>query len=401
MPVLHGQVHQSVEIPAQPTWVGGEGEVFKTIRPAGYVVKRPKGQESLVKARILKSWLPKPAHAVISEDELSETPGGPPVAFLLPFVTGVILFVLTYPDARARAGITVTSWHLRRAARNLAVALADVHRAGLLVGDLNHMNVLVTHDDPADPCKVKFIDSDSFQFGATDRATGCYRVYRTGVGVPEFLAPELQGLNLRDVDRTAETDRFALAVMVWMLLFDGAHPFSVRSVSGGPIPSLEDCIRAGHSNVTPGWPSDPDLAPVVTRPEIDRLPPAIRYLFTEAFVSGHAAPGKRPTAAAFAVAFADWERADPMLPTTHAPTPPAHVPANPAHQPSAQHGRGVIAAVVGCVFCLLLGLVLIGSAAKGPKPAVPPATAPKPAEGKNGRFDDAPALWREAAKEGK
>lgn len=400
MPVLHGQVHQSVEIPAQPTWVGGEGEVFKTIRPAGYVVKRPKGQESLVKARILKGWQPKPTHAAISEDELSDTPGGPPVAFLLPFVSGVILFVLTYPDARARAGITVTFWHLRRAARNLALALADVHRAGLLVGDLNLMNVLVTHDDPADPCRVKFIDTDSFQFGATDRATGCYRVYRTGVGVPEFLAAELQGLNLRDVDRTSESDRFALAVMAWMLLYDGAHPFAVRSVSGGPVPSVEDCIRDGRSNVSPGWPTNPDHEPVVTRAEFDALPAAVRSLFVRAFVDGHTVPPMRPTAAEWGAALSAWEQSDPMLPATNAPTPPALVPASPARQP-APPPIGAVIAVVGCALCLLLGLLLVGGAGKEPKPAPPPATAPQPAGGKNGRFDDAPALWREAAGEGK
>lgn len=399
MPVWHGQVHKAVEVPAQPTWVGGEGEVFRTVSPPGFVAKRPRNQESLMKARVLRRWVPKPAHAALPEDELSETPGGPAVAILLRLIAGVILFVLTYPVARARAGITVTFWHLRRAARNLAIALADVHRSGLIVGDMNLMNVLVAHDDPADPCKLTFIDSDSFQFGATDPATGCYRVFKTGVGVPEHLAPELQGRNLREVDRTAETDRFALAVMVWQLLFDGVHPFAVRSVSGGPIPAVEDCIRDGRSNVTPGWPTEPDHEPVVTRAEFDALPASVGFLFIRAFVDGHADPSKRPTAAEWGAALSSWEQSDPRLPTPAAGPPSNRPAATPATPPSPRppHAAAWVAGLVGAAACVILALVAIaaGSRKADPKPDAPAKT---PAVD---RFRDAPALWREAATEGK
>lgn len=402
MPLWHGRIHKAVEIPVQPTWVGGGGRSYRTINPPGFVAKRPDDQESVMKARLLMLWKPKPAHVALPEDELSETPGGPPVAFLLPFVSGVVLFVLCYAAARIQAGITVTLWHLRRAAKNLAVAVADVHAAGLVVGDLNLMNVIVAPDDPGDPCRLDILDCDSFQFAATDPSTGRYHSFRTGVGVPEFLAPELQGMNLRDVDRTKETDRFALAVLVWMLLFDGAHPFAVRSISGGPVPAVEDCIRDGKSAITPGWPRDPDLQPVVTPAEFDALPLPLRHLFVEAFVAGHNDASRRPTAAAFAAALAAWEQAVPQLPSTAglpAAPPRAASPQAPTSRPPA--AGPWVAGIVGVAACLLLAL-FVASAGPGrsEKKLHTPSDTRKSAP-PAGRFDDAPVLWREAAGEEK
>ena len=110
-----------------------------------------------------------------------------------------------------------TYLHLILMARNLATAAAALHRHGVLIGDLNSRNVLAT-----DRARIAIIDADSFQ--TTDPDTG--RTFRCPVGTPEYTPPRLQGLDFAQVDRTAEDDDFALAVMLYQLLFQGSHPFA-------------------------------------------------------------------------------------------------------------------------------------------------------------------------------
>jgi DNA-binding helix-hairpin-helix protein with protein kinase domain len=100
------------------------------------------------------------------------------------------------------------------------------------VGDINHSNALVNGN-----ALVHFIDADSFQV----RHQGT--LHRCTVGVPEFTPPELQGLNLSTVERTAQHDRFGLAILIFKLLFMGRHPFAGRFTRGDV--SLPNAIEQG------------------------------------------------------------------------------------------------------------------------------------------------------------
>src|SRR6185436_3329175 len=113
-------------------------------------------------------------------------------------------------------------------ARNLAVALAALHHKGYVVGDLNESNLLVARND-----LITFVDCDSMQ--VRDNATG--QVFRCPVGKGEYSPPELQGVSFGAVDRTPESDAFALAVLIAQLLLLGRHPFA-----GGSSPRIEDNI---------------------------------------------------------------------------------------------------------------------------------------------------------------
>ncbi|NJM53317.1 MAG: hypothetical protein HC846_07920, partial [Blastocatellia bacterium] len=56
------------------------------------------------------------------------------------------------------------------------------------------------------------------------------------------LAPELQGIDLSEVEREKKHDNFGLAVIIFQLLFLGRHPFAGNYL-GDEDKSLEDCIR--------------------------------------------------------------------------------------------------------------------------------------------------------------
>lgn len=168
----------------------------------------------------------------------------------------------------------VFSWRNQlEIAANLAGAVAALHEAGYVVGDLNLKNIHVTRS-----CLVTSVDCDSFQ--VPDPAGG--RVLRCPVGVPEYTAPEFQGLSFSEVDRTASSDVFAFSVILCQLLLTGTHPFA-----GGSGQTREENIGVGDSifqhHVLPrGSPS----------PEV--LPPLLLDLLRLCFHDGHRDPSRRP-----------------------------------------------------------------------------------------------------------
>ena len=107
--------------------------------------------------------------------------------------------------------------HLLALARNLAELVAAIHEAGHLIGDLSSRNVR-----GSDRGRIGLIDTDSMEI----REPGSEARHRCDVGTPEYCAPELQGVELGTAARTENTDRFALAVMIYQLLFQGRHPFA-------------------------------------------------------------------------------------------------------------------------------------------------------------------------------
>lgn len=116
-------------------------------------------------------------------------------------------------------------------AKNLCAALNSVHEAGQVCGDLNPKNIGV---DPNE-AKVTLLDTDSYHI--TD---GNAKVYRCEVGMPEYLACEVQGkikngntlANAQLPTFSKETDLFALAVHIFALLMNGCHPFACAVNNG-------------------------------------------------------------------------------------------------------------------------------------------------------------------------
>lgn len=110
-----------------------------------------------------------------------------------------------------------TYLHLLLMARNLALALDELHRHHTVAGDMNSRNVLAS-----DRCRIALIDADSFQ--VRDPADGS--LHRCPVGTPEYTPPRLQFKDFADLDRSPQDDLFSLAVMIYQLLLQGAHPYA-------------------------------------------------------------------------------------------------------------------------------------------------------------------------------
>lgn len=195
--------------------------------------------------------------------------------------------ILNYisPDDRVKSFMGGFTWlHLYTTAYNLASCVAAIHERDYCIGDLNESNVLV---QPTTPLTV--IDCDSFQ--VQDSSSG--KIWRCKVGKPEYTAPELLGKKYEDVDRTHETDCFALAIMIFQLLMEGFHPYQATGSLVNNAPLTHDKIRQGIFAYST---SIKEIAPPPDAPSFDILHPEIRSLFLRCFDTGHKEPSLRPSA---------------------------------------------------------------------------------------------------------
>lgn len=165
-------------------------------------------------------------------DVLRDKVGSDPVGFLMPRVAGFKPIHALYLPKSRTSEFPSASWpFLIHSAANLARAFTVVHNHGLVVGDVNHGNVMVS-----DQAMVIFIDCDSFQIAEGQHA------YLCEVGVPTHTPPELQARSFRGVLRTPNHDAFGLAVLIFQLLCMGRHPFSGSYLGAGEMP-LERAIK--------------------------------------------------------------------------------------------------------------------------------------------------------------
>lgn len=168
--------------------------------------------------------------------------------------------------------------------RNVARGVATIHAStGVVCGDVNGVNVLV---DGAG--NVTLVDLDSCQVAVGSDVFCC------DVGRREYLAPELQGKNLRGLVRSVAHDNFALAVLIFQVLMRGYHPFSAQFVGVGTRLAQGERIQRGL------WPyrvgGAGEYRPPRSAPPFAGLPQEVRRLFYECFELGHVEPARRPSA---------------------------------------------------------------------------------------------------------
>jgi len=288
---------------------GGEAEVFEVPgrpRLAAKVYRSPTAE----RARKLRVMLAHPpegtdagGHVAIAWPvELMVAADGSVEGFLMPRIdlaATVSVFQVYNPASRVAIAPAFTWQYLLRTARNVAAIVDSLHRAGYVVGDINESNLLVNRRALA-----VLVDCDSMQ--VRDPATG--DILRGGVAKPEFTAPELLGRDLAATDRTQDTDNFALAVLVFLLLLEGAHPFAGIWRGRGDPPDIATRIAGGHFAYRRGA----KVAPPPHALPIDVLPPELRKMVWRTFTSGMRRPTERPSAGEWAAAL---ERAGENLRT--------------------------------------------------------------------------------------
>jgi DNA-binding helix-hairpin-helix protein with protein kinase domain len=210
---------------------GGEGAVYDIAACAEYVAKiypQPLSRERSTKIQ----WMAAYANQIVRDFAAWPTgllftkAGRAPIGLLMPKVANRKDIHKLYSPKSRRDEFKRADWRfLIRAAVNTTKAFGAVHSTGCVIGDVNEGSILVAQD-----ATVRLIDCYSFQVISNGQRFACE------VGVETFTPPELQGRNLREVTRTTNHDNFGLAIMVFLLLFMGRHPFAGRFLGKGEMP---------------------------------------------------------------------------------------------------------------------------------------------------------------------
>ena len=279
---LRDHLGNDVRLPAKPFATGGEGAIFDVIGHPDLVAKlysKPQSNERCDKLRAMAK-LCNPDLLKIAAWPISTLSNGTSAAvegILMPRIADHKEIHHLYSVAQRKKDFPEADWgFLLHTARNCAIAFESVHGQGHIVGDVNQKNVMVSKKGI-----VALVDCDSFQVKEGNR------IFRCGVGVPEYTPPELHGKKFTDLDRDANHDLFGLAVMVFHLLMMGRHPFAGVPQINIDIP-IEKAIQDGLYAYTRN-PSK--LKPPPHVPPLAMLDVPTRELFERAFGSR-----QRPTA---------------------------------------------------------------------------------------------------------
>lgn len=175
----------------------------------------------------------------------------------------------------------------------LAESVAQLHRHGVVIGDLNPENVLFEQQQ-AGPAQVGdwravLLDSDSFQIASEEGRFFC------PVSRPPYTAPELIGTDFNSTWREPSSDAFALAVILYQLLLHD-HPYDNALLAEEPELALTARIRRGlypHAALPAAG-----LQPGPYRPAPAQINGAIDAAFRRSFST---LPALRPTAAEWAL----------------------------------------------------------------------------------------------------
>ena len=257
---------------------GAEGEVYEIQGKSDLVAKiyheppPPEKAEKLVLlSRLGNERLFKLSAWPVST--LRDAPEGEVVGFVMKKISQAEeVHALHSPKSRLQK-FPEASWaFLIYVAANVARAVAAIHEHGLVIGDVNPKNILVTRK-----ATVYLLDVDSFQVSAEGKT------YRCEGGFPEYTPPELQGVAFRDIDRAQEHDCFGLGVVIFQLLFMGRHPFSGRYLGAGEMP-LERAI----GEFLFAYSADSEAREMRQPPgtlALDSMPPPLVGLFRRAFLT--------------------------------------------------------------------------------------------------------------------
>ncbi len=266
---------------------GGEGVIYRFTRNPNVLIKVCK-PETLADAKKLVLFRSRLA-AMMRLSECREAPflawplmpvmdaHGAPIGFVMRKCLGRTLRALFAPMQVQRFFPGWDRLHVTQVALNLLDAVRMLAKHKVLVNDFNPGNFLV---DKAG--LVRLIDCDSFQIPVESGTPLMTRTF-----TPEFCAPELLlHPELFEQPRTPEQVRFSLAVVIYMILMSGLHPYA-RCGGGDPAENLKSgkCPLDKNSGVR---------LPVSWHKSISWLTPSLRNCFQQMFTVGFDHPDKRP-----------------------------------------------------------------------------------------------------------
>jgi DNA-binding helix-hairpin-helix protein with protein kinase domain len=295
---------------------GGEGAIY-SLPGASQAVAKVYHKPSAYKAEKLSAMVRDCSPDLLKfaawpTATLHETRNGALTGFIMPKASGQEIHTL-YGPAHRRSAFPKADWaFLIHTAMNCATAFDAIHAKNYVIGDVNQSNILASPE-----ALVFLIDCDSFQVRTNGRLFPCE------VGVAQYTPPELQEANFRQVIRTANHDRFGLAVLLFHLLFMGRHPFAGRFLGRGEM-LLEQAIKEFRFAYA-AWASRAQMAPPPFSLHLEVLSPELAKLFDRAFRPGSEAVNGRPTAAEWRFALASFQKLLMVCPADPGHKVPRHL----------------------------------------------------------------------------
>jgi DNA-binding helix-hairpin-helix protein with protein kinase domain len=255
---------------------GGEGAVYDIHGRPDFVAKvylKPKPAAHGEKlAAMVAMAEPKLLSLAAWPTSTLHDPSGTTLGFVMPKIAGHSpVFKLYGPKLRLQEFPKADWRFLIHAAANAARAFSTVHATGLVIGDVNHGNLVVGGD-----ATVRLIDCDSFQVSKGPRRWFCE------VGVGTHQPPEMQLPSYAGVTRTANHDNFGLAVIIFQMLCMGRHPFAGRYLASGNPPTIDEAITKSQYAYSRDQRRTMMAPPPGSLP-IDALTPDLQALFEAAF----------------------------------------------------------------------------------------------------------------------
>ena len=268
---------------------GGEGFVYKLEFTPHYLIKVCK-DETLKHSRKQSAFCDR-LDAMLAQEECRKAdflawPQMPVfdvnrkvIGFVMQRANGRTLRALYAPCQVRRFFPNWDRLQVTKVALNLVNAVQMLARHRVLVNDFNPDNFLIDKQG-----KVTLIDCDSFQIPGVGEGQNTL-LSRTFT--PEYTAPELLFKpELFNYERTPEQVRFSLAVVVYMILMSGLHPYA-QCGGSDPVENLKSgkCPLDKTSGVR---------LPVGWYKSVSWLPESLKEYFVKMFVDGYKDPQKRP-----------------------------------------------------------------------------------------------------------
>jgi len=266
---------------------GGEGVIYRFARNNGVLIKVCKRETLADQAKL--SLFRSRLNAMMQLEEcrtadflawplmpVLDKQGGA-MGFVMRRCTGRTLRALLAPVQVRRFFPGWNRIQVAQVALNFLDAVRMLARHKVLVNDFNPGNFLVDRMGT-----VRLIDCDSFQIPVEGG-----KPFMTRTFTPEFAAPELLlHPELFNQPRTPEQIRFSLAVVIYMVLMSGLHPYA-RCGGGDPAENLKSgkCPLDKHCGVR---------MPVSWYKSVSWLTPGLKDCFLRMFRDGFSHPDKRP-----------------------------------------------------------------------------------------------------------
>ena len=298
--ISHGTV-TTINLAGPAIKSGGEGDIFRVAEYSGCLAKIYHGRNSSSRfdRSKIEAMIARPPEKMSSlfngttlplfawPTHIIEDSHGNGVGFLMPEIPTDRAVTLSKYMSRQMAEryLSEDDRSLPRRfqlCRNLAAAIAELHRQNHFFVDLKPDNIFMFKDTGI----ICLIDNDGFSIDAENNKRYPAKTYTS-----QYLAPELlKNGSLPSSVVNDWQDRFALAALMFQILNNGLHPFQGVPLIDSDEWNIDFCVRNGY------YPHGihPNAAIRPTESSVhDCWEQPTRALFDRAFAS--AQPDKRPT----------------------------------------------------------------------------------------------------------